>query len=65
MRHKAVGTSLVISGLLIVAASLLVDVVGLGGEYGIGWKQTTGVIVGILIGATGLITRSGTAPRHE
>lgn len=63
MSQKSIGIALVITGVVIVAASLLVDFVGLGSEMGIGWKQTAGLILGILIGAIGFIMRRGSAPK--
>jgi hypothetical protein len=66
MNSTQLGWLLVVIGLIVVAVSALADPIGVGAEgaSGFGWKQTTGVVVGGLAAAGGLIVvwrqRTGT-----
>ena len=70
MSQRTLGGGLILVGILIVAASLLADVFGLGAEPGvIGWKQILGGAVGAAICAAGLFVfarqRGGEAERAK
>lgn len=49
MSRKTISMILVIAGILLVGVSLLADILGIGKESGFGWKQSTGLIIGLLI----------------
>jgi hypothetical protein len=67
MNSTRLGWLLVVIGLIVLAVSALADPIGIGSEgdgSGFGWKQITGVVVGGLAAAAGLIVvwrqRTGT-----
>jgi hypothetical protein len=64
MPQKIVGSVLLIVGIVLIVASLLADVVGVGAQPGIGGRQTTGLILGIVIGIAGFVLRRRTAPKE-
>jgi hypothetical protein len=41
-------------GLLLILIALFADLLGLGRSPGFGWRQTLGVLVGVLVVAAGL-----------
>ncbi len=41
-------------GILLAVISLFADPLGVGGEPGFGWKQTTGLVIGVALAAVGL-----------
>ena len=48
MRDRRAGSWVIlVLGILLALVSLFADPLGLGGEPGFGWKQTTGLIVGL------------------
>ena len=56
MSTRVVGLGLILGGGLVIAASLLADVIGLGAQPGIiGWKQVLGAIAGLGISVVGII----------
>jgi len=56
MSNKQTGVILLIAGLVLLAVSLLADVIGVGGQPGIiGWKQILGAVVGGLVALAGLL----------
>jgi hypothetical protein len=56
MNSTRFGWLLVVFGLIVLAVSALADPMGIGAEGGgFGWKQITGVVVGGLAAAAGLI----------
>lgn len=52
---KTIGAFLLVVGIIIVAFSLLVDIFGFGGSPNFGFKQITGLIVGVVISVVGLV----------
>jgi hypothetical protein len=58
MNSTRLGWLLVVIGLAVLAVSALADPIGIGADgdaSGFGWKQTTGVVVGGLAAAAGLL----------
>jgi hypothetical protein len=53
MVSKALPVALLVGGVLLVVVSLAADSLGLGGAPGIGWKQITGAVVGVIVAAGG------------
>ncbi len=45
------------AGALLALVSVFADTLGVGGEPGFGWKQTTGLLVGLALVAVGLWRR--------
>lgn len=54
MNEKTLGTGLLVIGVLLVLVSAAADTIGVGGAPGFGWKQITGVVVGIALAAVGV-----------
>ncbi len=48
-------------GVLLFLISLTADSLGIGGGTGIGWKQITGAVVGLIMAATGMYRLRGSA----
>ena len=44
-----------VAGVLIFLVSLTADAIGIGEGTGIGWKQITGAVIGVVIAAIGMI----------
>ena len=42
-------------GVLVFLVSLMADSVGIGEGTGVGWKQITGAVVGVVIAAIGMV----------
>jgi hypothetical protein len=55
MSKKAVGTVLLLLGVLLVIISVLADSIGIG-VPGFGWKQFVGLVVGVVLAATGIVS---------
>jgi hypothetical protein len=55
MSKKAVGSVLVLVGVLLVIISVLADSIGIG-VPGFGWKQLVGLVVGVVLAATGIVS---------
>jgi hypothetical protein len=55
MSKKAVGSVLVLVGVVLVIFSVLADSIGIG-VPGFGWKQLLGLVVGVVLTATGIVT---------
>ncbi len=52
---RYIATTAVVLGLVLAAASLLADQIGIsGGGEGIGWKQLIGAIAGLIIALAGI-----------
>ena len=51
------GRGVLVAGVLLVLVSLFADPLGVGGEPGFGWKQTTGLVIGLALVALGLWRR--------
>jgi len=54
MTQKTLGLALIVLGVAFFAISLSADLLGLGVGAGMGWKQLTGVAVGILLFVAGI-----------
>ena len=56
MSRKTIGLGLIIIGIVIIAGSLLADVIGLGAaSEAIGWKQLLAAGIGLVVGVVGVI----------
>jgi len=56
MPSKTLGIILLIAGILVLAASLLADAIGIGAQPGFfGWKQIVGAVVGLAACVAGLV----------
>ena len=58
---RALAVSLLVAGMLLFLFSLTADATGIGEGTGVGWKQITGAVIGLVIAAIGMIRlrRSG------
>jgi hypothetical protein len=55
MSKKTMGLVAVVIGTLIVVAALGADAIGVGGGSAIGWKQVLAAMMGVVIGAAGVV----------
>jgi hypothetical protein len=55
MDRKRIGWALVALGAVLVALSALAEPIGLGNGDGVGLKQTTGMIVGVVVVVAGVL----------
>jgi len=46
---------LLVAGVLLFLICLAADAVGIGEGTGIGWKQITGAVVGVIVAAVGIV----------
>lgn len=53
MDSRQRGVVLLVVGVLLVLVSAAADPLGVGGAPGFGWKQITGVAVGVVLAAAG------------
>ncbi len=58
MNKKMVGLVLLVVGVLLLIASLTVDLFWSGGFAGFGYKQTLGIVTGVIMAVAGFILRS-------
>ena len=54
MDRRLMAWIVVALGAVLLAVSALADSIGVGGDDGFGWKQTTGVVVGAVVLVAGL-----------
>ena len=54
MSKRTIGFVLIALGTIIAVASLVVDVIGIGGNYGFGWKQQLGTAIGLIVAFGGV-----------
>jgi hypothetical protein len=59
-----IATILLVLGILLALVSLLADVLGIG-VVGLGWKQITGFIVGLVVAIVGGVLRSRNAASSQ
>jgi len=52
---RALAISLLVAGVLLFLFSLTADATGIGEGTGMGWKQITGAVIGVVIAAIGMI----------
>jgi hypothetical protein len=55
MMRKVLPMILLVLGVLIVFISLGADRLGIGGAPGVGWKQISGAVLGVILAATGMV----------
>jgi hypothetical protein len=61
MSNKAVGTVLLLAGVLLFIISVMADSLGIG-VPGFGWKQLVGLVVGVVLAATGIVSLRSRKP---
>ena len=52
---RALAVSLLVVGVLLFLFSLTADAIGIGEGTGVGWKQITGAVIGVVIAAIGIV----------
>ena len=55
MSRKMLGVVFIILGVIVVAAALAADAVGIGNSTGIGWKQILAAVIGALVSLLGAL----------
>jgi hypothetical protein len=55
MSKKTVSVVLLTAGVLLFLVSLTADSLAIGGAPGIGWKQISGAVVGVVLAAVGMV----------
>jgi uncharacterized membrane protein len=58
MAQRRWATLLIVVGGILAVVSAFADPLGVGGEPGFGWKQTLGLIVGVVLAIVGVWRRS-------
>jgi predicted MFS family arabinose efflux permease len=56
MSRRSLGSALIALGLILAVVFALADQIGIGDGEGFGWRQLTGVIVGLLVAVAGYLT---------
>jgi len=51
---RAVPSILLVAGVLLFLVSLTADTTGIGEGLGIGWKQISGAVIGVVVAAVGM-----------
>lgn len=54
MNRKTTGVVVLVVGVLLFLVAATADTLGIGGAPGFGWKQITGVVVGVVAAAAGM-----------
>ncbi len=54
MSKRTMGVVLVVLGVVMLVVSLAADMIGIGNQAGIGWKQILGAVVGVIIAVGGV-----------
>ena len=49
MSKRTIGILLIALGVVIAVVSLAADVIGIGNQLGIGWKQLLGAVIGLIV----------------
>jgi len=52
---RALAVSLLVFGVLLFLVSLTADTAGFGEGTGVGWKQITGAVIGVVMAAVGIV----------
>jgi hypothetical protein len=52
---RAFAVSLLVAGVLLFLVSLTADTIGIGEGTGVGWKQITGAVIGVVMAAIGMV----------
>ena len=52
---RAFAVSLLVFGVLLFLVSLTADTIGIGEGTGVGWKQITGTVIGVVTAAIGIV----------
>jgi hypothetical protein len=52
---RTLAVSLLVAGVLLFLVSLTADASGIGEGTGVGWKQITGAVIGVVIAAIGMV----------
>jgi hypothetical protein len=66
MSTKSIGLTLIVIGVIVLAVSLLADVLGIGqSPAAIGWKQYLGAAIGLIIAVCGVILARRKGPSKE
>jgi len=52
---RAFADSLLVAGVLLFLVSLTADTIGIGEGTGVGWKQITGAVIGVVMAAIGMV----------
>ena len=55
---KTIGIALLVVGAVLLIGSLAVDVIGIGGVAGFGYKQIVGAVVGVIVAVVGFVLYS-------
>jgi hypothetical protein len=56
--RKTIGTAFLVTGVMLVFASLTADMVGFGETAGFGYRQIVGTVAGIVVAVAGYALRS-------
>lgn len=64
MSKKGLPIAAVVTGFILAALSATADMLGIGGEAVFGWKQTVGIIVGVVLIILGAVSLTG-GPEEE
>jgi len=56
---RSLAAALLVIGVLLFLVSLTADTTGLGEGMGVGWKQITGAVIGVVIAAIGMYRLRG------
>ncbi|HVN76412.1 MAG TPA: hypothetical protein VMT19_08855 [Thermoanaerobaculaceae bacterium] len=59
MSQRTVGWMMLTAGVLIFIVSAAADQLGIGGAPGLGWKQISGIVLGVVIAGAGLTKMRG------
>ena len=65
MSKRTIGVVLIVLGEVVLVVSLFADVIGIGNEVGISWKQILGAVVGAIVALGGLWLGWGKASKKK
>jgi len=55
MSQRTADRLMLVVGVLLFLVSATADPLGIGGAPGVGWKQITGIVLGVVLAAAGMI----------